>query len=258
MNQPEQVLRKPKKRDTKLFANWYLNRNRKKIEELDLEILRMIEDSDGILSDDDLLTKLCGKRIGVKRELNRIKTRLLNNGYVSNMPISDMSHITSIGRDALENGLKQIYDRTDIAQVGNQSPLSQTFKVGHTYSRQKDLHDKYGGNRQSGISQCAYNPYIFLFHTSRSSAYEYKDGWITDDTYIYSGEGRDGDMDFTRGNQAILEHSKNHKELHLFQQISSGSYKYVGQFYYDHHEIDSVKRANEIPRRIIRFVLKRI
>ena len=37
------------------------------------------------------------------------------------------------------------------------------FVVGEEYNRSKDIHDKFGGNRQSGIASCASHPYIFLF-----------------------------------------------------------------------------------------------
>lgn len=36
------------------------------------------------------------------------------------------------------------------------------FKIGKIYKRSK-LHDSYGGNRQSGISNCANYPRIFIF-----------------------------------------------------------------------------------------------
>jgi hypothetical protein len=45
------------------------------------------------------------------------------------------------------------------------------FVVGQKYSRAKDIHDKYGGTRQSGISPSGSHPYIFLFTGDSGEAY---------------------------------------------------------------------------------------
>ena len=50
------------------------------------------------------------------------------------------------------------------------------FVVGEKYSRSKDIHDKFGGNRQSGIASCASHPYIFLFTGESGESYGYEDG----------------------------------------------------------------------------------
>ena len=43
------------------------------------------------------------------------------------------------------------------------------FIKGHEYNRRLDLHGKYGGSRQSGISSCADYPMIFIFTNSSYS-----------------------------------------------------------------------------------------
>jgi len=55
------------------------------------------------------------------------------------------------------------------------------FVVGEKYRRARDIHDRYGGTRQSGISASASNPFIFLFTGESGEAYGYEDGWQQDD-----------------------------------------------------------------------------
>jgi 5-methylcytosine-specific restriction enzyme A len=80
------------------------------------------------------------------------------------------------------------------------------FTIGQTYHRQSDIHDKFGGNRQSGIAACSEHPFVFLFHTPKGESFGYKDGWISATEYLYSGEGQTGDMELARGNKAIRDH----------------------------------------------------
>jgi 5-methylcytosine-specific restriction protein A len=47
------------------------------------------------------------------------------------------------------------------------------FHVGQLYSRGKDIHDRFGGSRQSGISPRASHPLIFLFTGDTGDRYGY-------------------------------------------------------------------------------------
>lgn len=131
------------------------------------------------------------------------------------------------------------------------------FQVGKLYHRQTELHDKYGGNRQSGIASSGSHPYIFLFNSPRGEEFGYKDGWISKDEYRYTGEGQLGDMAMVRGNRAILEHSVGGKELHLFEKQDKGLYEYIGQFEYVMHETKEGPDGLGQQRQIITFTLKR-
>lgn len=135
--------------------------------------------------------------------------------------------------------------------------MNPKFNIGQTYHRQKELHDRFGGNRQSGIAACTKHPIIFLFETPSGKESGYQDGHITEDTYYYTGEGSKGDMEFTRGNKAILDHQGDGRELHLFKKVKSGLYEYIGQFHYDSHQILEGKDIENKPRKIIQFKLKR-
>ena len=106
------------------------------------------------------------------------------------------------------------------------------FVVGEEYNRSKDIHDKFGGNRQSGIASCASHPYIFLFTGESGESYGYEDGWHDgQDIFLYTGEGQIGDMEFKAGNKAIRDHVKNGKQLLLFYALGKKKpVRYVGEF----------------------------
>ena len=102
------------------------------------------------------------------------------------------------------------------------------FEVGRWYKR-GDLHDKYGGNRQGGISPSRSYPIIFLFTGKRGHEFGYDDFSDPDGTFRYFGAGQLGDMKMTGGNLAVQNHSLTGKELHLFENVGKGFVRYVGQ-----------------------------
>ena len=132
------------------------------------------------------------------------------------------------------------------------------FTLGQTYNRPSDIHDKFGGNRQSGISACSEHPSVFLFHTPKGERFGYKDGWISATEYLYSGEGQTGDMELVRGNKAIRDHVGDSRELHLFEKQENGLYRYAGRLYYHSHEIRQTKDVSGKPRKVIVFHLRKI
>jgi len=102
------------------------------------------------------------------------------------------------------------------------------FNPGEQYKR-SELHDQFGGNRQSGISNCKNNDLIFIFTKEKKDQDVYIDEW-RDDYFYYSGEGRVGPMTMTGGNEAILNHEINNKKIHLFKDTNrSGYWEYVDQ-----------------------------
>lgn len=132
------------------------------------------------------------------------------------------------------------------------------FKVGKTYHRQSEIHDKYGGNRQSGIAASAEYPYIFLFTSPIGKEHGYDDGWVSEDIYQYTGEGQFGDMEWSRGNLAIRDHLTNGKQLHLFKKQKSGQYEYIGRFQYQSHAQQTGEDTEQNKRKMIVFKLQRV
>lgn len=130
------------------------------------------------------------------------------------------------------------------------------FEPGEVY-RRRDLHARFGGQNQGGISTPREYPYVFLFTGDSGEQYGYKDGWQPDGTYRYTGEGQLGDMQFLRGNKAIRDHQKDGRELHLFQKTEKKGYvRHLGQFeLVDYDLIENVPDRMERPRTAIVFKL---
>ncbi len=95
--------------------------------------------------------------------------------------------------------------------------------------RRSDIHDMYGGNRQSGICPSAKAPYIFIFTGSSGQQHGYKDEWLNEDVFSYTGEGQSGDMEFTKGNLALRDHLSIGKRVFLFEYIAKGTVKFISE-----------------------------
>lgn len=102
------------------------------------------------------------------------------------------------------------------------------FVQGQIYLR-RDLHDLYAGQQQGGISTPSEHDFIMLFTGEQGEQYGYHDGWTEDGLFLYTGEGQTGDMAFTRGNRAVLNHAENGKDIHLFEYIGRGRVRYISQ-----------------------------
>jgi 5-methylcytosine-specific restriction protein A len=107
--------------------------------------------------------------------------------------------------------------------------MAADFEIGRTYSRQRDIHARHGGQRQSGIVTPSKFPIIFLF-TGRGTRHGYADEWSADGTFRYFGEGQSGDMALTKGNKAIANHSVDGKDLLLFEMLGGGKVRFRGPF----------------------------
>lgn len=112
------------------------------------------------------------------------------------------------------------------------------FTAGDLYHRQRDLHDRFGGQRQGGMSTPKRHSVIFLFTGEGGAEHGYRDEFKPDGTYHYTGEGQRGDMEIVRANRALLEHRADGKRVHLFEAVGGGNVRYVGEVSYlgHHHE----------------------
>ena len=93
-----------------------------------------------------------------------------------------------------------------ISSSARASGSATPFQEGETYHRRQDLHARYGGQQQGGISTPADFPLVFLFTSASGSDFGYRDEFRPDGTFWYTGEGQRGDMEMTRGNRAIRDH----------------------------------------------------
>jgi len=104
------------------------------------------------------------------------------------------------------------------------------FVVGQTYNRRKDIHDKFGGQRQGGISTPAKHRVVFIFTGPSGVKHGYSDEWSDDGTYRYYGEGQKGDMTLERGNRAIANHAIDGNDLLVFRTLGHGQVRFLGSF----------------------------
>ena len=130
------------------------------------------------------------------------------------------------------------------------------FVIGNVYKR-SEIHDRYGGSRQSGICPSRSVPYIFIFTGSGGAQHGYKDQWENENVFSYTGEGQSGDMAFTRGNLALRDHLINGKRVFLFKYVKTGYVEFVTELeffevgFFDTHDTDGNTRIG------IKFFFKR-
>lgn len=131
-----------------------------------------------------------------------------------------------------------------------------TFAPGRSY-RRADLHEEYGGQQQGGISTPASQPVIFIFTGEQGEQYGYRDGFRTDGTFWYTGEGQIGDMEMIRGNRAIRDHERDGKALHLFTYTNQpqGYVEYMAEATCVGHHMETTPDRDGNPRQAIVFEL---
>jgi len=133
------------------------------------------------------------------------------------------------------------------------------FKVGALYHRRDEIHARFGGQRQGGISTPKDSPVVILFTGEAGATHGYHDFWDDDGLLHYFGEGQAGDMAYSGGNRAILNHDVDGKALLLFQMMGKGQpYRFLGEFQlaaapYEMHGVPDT-RGN--PRKALVFPLR--
>jgi 5-methylcytosine-specific restriction protein A len=108
-----------------------------------------------------------------------------------------------------------------------------TFSPGQVY-RRRELHERFGGQRQGGISTPAKVPVIFLITDDSGKQHGYSDEWTDDGIFLYTGKGQHGYMKFVGGNRAIRDHQKSGKALHVFEHGKKDKrfLRYLGELEY--------------------------
>jgi len=106
----------------------------------------------------------------------------------------------------------------------------------------RDLHDRYGGGRQGGISPSRKTPNVIIFSdhaVGREHGYNDRhDG----DFLLYVGEGQQGDQKMTKGNKAILRHVEDERAIRMFIGCR-GEVTYAGRYEIDHVDPWFIERA---------------
>lgn len=131
-----------------------------------------------------------------------------------------------------------------------------SFVVGQIYDRKTEIHDLFGGSRQSGISPSAQAPVVFIFTGDSGGKYGYTDFHNEELVFSYTGEGQLGDMTLTKGNLSIIEHAKNGKALHVFEILGKSlGQKYLGEYTCASHEWRRGPDKRGEDRAIVKFNL---
>ena len=128
------------------------------------------------------------------------------------------------------------------------------FEKGALYHRRNDIHAKYGGQQQGGISTPARHDIVLLFTSDTGEQYGYRDGW-SDGVYLYTGEGQYGDMAFRGGNRAIRDHVADGKRLYLFAYERQGVVRCLGEMVCTGHRMRKAPDLEGNDRNAIVFEL---
>ncbi|SHG68945.1 HNH endonuclease [Halobaculum gomorrense] len=137
-------------------------------------------------------------------------------------------------------------------------PLNPNFTVGNQYLR-KELHDQFRGQRQYGISTPSSESFIFVFTDPDSEEHGYSDRFLDNGLFVYSGEGRVGDMTLDGGNGRILNHKENGDSLLVFEKVGEQNgadvVTYDGEYEYVDHYWERAPDDNDEMRDAVRFKL---
>lgn len=133
--------------------------------------------------------------------------------------------------------------------------MSWGFEVGRVYSRQADIHAKYGGQEQGGIITPAKHALVFIITGEEGLEHGYADRYRPDGAFEYFGEGQVGDMQMNKGNRAVAEHSAVGESLLLFRKTKDGL-RFEGEMVYEAHHIERAPDTKGIERDAIVFELR--
>lgn len=121
-----------------------------------------------------------------------------------------------------------------------------------------DLHGRYGGRVQGGMTTSRSSPNIFLFTDPHvGEQHGYFDGWEGAD-FHYTGKGRHGDQELRDMNLALLEHKDLELAVRLFRAEGS-TLTYLGQFDLDDEQpvyrMDAPQQGSTDLRQVLVFKL---
>jgi hypothetical protein len=132
------------------------------------------------------------------------------------------------------------------------------------YIKRTELHARFGGGGQGGLSPCAKSPNVLIFSDPLSGSrhgYIY-DKWDEADSTLFhfTGEGQTGDQQMKAGNAAVLNSASDGRALRVFKGVR-GIVRYIDQFKLDRlpFEIKPAPATGNGPtRQVIVFGLRRM
>jgi 5-methylcytosine-specific restriction protein A len=143
-------------------------------------------------------------------------------------------------------------------------PPTPEFEVGRVYERMS-LHNAYLGNRQKGITGSSEHPIVFVFNLDSGDRYGYEDEFVSEDRFVYTGQGRVGDQKMEDENRVLRDHEEEGKAVHLFEEVDYFDsvndrtvVTHVGEFRYVDHRVERLPDVNGDMRNAFRFTLERV
>ena len=111
--------------------------------------------------------------------------------------------------------------------------MSKEFPISIGSSLAKaSIHSLVGGSDQHGMTSCLNGSAFLVFHNKAAGkkyGYDRWEGWQTDGSFRYTGQGAIGDQRFSRSNKSLLQMSSKGLPIHLFQTDKKGNpYEYTG------------------------------
>ena len=108
-----------------------------------------------------------------------------------------------------------------------------TFLARHPVLTYQQVEDEFGINISGfgrGINPTDTTVVLISSIIKTDGRFTYHDRWAENGDYIYSGEGRTGNQQLTKGNLAIVNAKRDRKAIHLFVKFSPREYYYQGIF----------------------------
>lgn len=128
---------------------------------------------------------------------------------------------------------------------------------GKVYDKKK-LHEKFNGQQQGGMCTPANYPVIFLFDTERGQESGYVDYWTEEGIFEWTGEGAEGNQQYTKGNRALARHVQDSEEVFLFKRKNGRFYEFIDQMVCLDYYWDKGLDKNDKIRDVIKFRLVRM
>lgn len=121
----------------------------------------------------------------------------------------------------------------------------------------KELHDRWGGRRQGGISPSSTTPNIFIFWSPAiGEQHGYYDEFREDGRFYYTGAGQYGDQQLRDANRVLLNHRQDGRRVHLFAG-AGGEVEYLTELVIDdanpYYETEAPETGDGPLRRVYVF-----
>ena len=135
-----------------------------------------------------------------------------------------------------------------------------TFLARHPVLTYQQVENQFGINISGfgrGINPTDTTVVLISSINKTDGRFTYHDRWAENGDYIYSGEGRTGNQQLTKGNLAIVNAKRDRKAIHLFVKISPREYYYQGIFELAGYNYEIEEDATGSTRKEYKFRLRK-